>query len=249
MTAPHGDRHTELALRLNDVASHIARVATSVGRDPQDIELVPVTKFHPVDDLEVLASCGVRVVGESREQEARDKHYHLHASGRRLAIDMIGQIQSKKTNHIARWAHRVHTVDRVKIARGLDNGMKRAIDAGERIGVENNVSRLPTFIQWSVDGDPARGGASEKELDDIADAVSSSEYLTLEGLMVVPPRDKNPAQVFDYAAELSDLLYRKHGGHGGLSAGMSNDIDSAIAAGSTVVRVGTAILGSRPVTL
>ena len=128
--------------------------------------------------------------------------------------------------------------------------MKRALDAGDRVSSEHeNVDQLPVFIQWSADGDPSRGGAKENDLDSLADAINSSQYLTLEGLMVVPPRDDDSAEVFARAAELSEAIRQKHGGRGGLSAGMSGDLEKAIAAGSTVVRVGTAILGSRPVTL
>ena len=187
---------------------------------------------------------------KNREQEARDKARRLGENGVGLHIDMIGQVQSKKTNHIARWAHRVHTVDRLKIVHGLDNGVKRALDAGDRVSSEHeNVDQLPVFIQWSADGDPSRGGAKENDLDSLADAINSSQYLTLEGLMVVPPRDDDSAEVFARAAELSEAIRQKYGGCGGLSAGMSGDLENAIATGSTVVRVGTAILGSRPVTL
>ncbi len=250
MMATYEERKAELSSRLDEVSRRIARAAESGGRDPKDIELLPVTKFHPYEDLQALADCGVTVVGENREQEAREKARRLHEAGVGLHIDMIGQVQSKKTNHIARWAHRVHTVDRLKIVHGLDNGMKRALDAGDRVSTQHeNADQLPVFLQWSADGDPSRGGASEDDLDSLAEAVNSSQYLTLEGLMVVPPRDDDSAQIFARAAELSEAIRQKHGGHGGLSAGMSGDLESAIAAGSTVVRVGTAILGSRPVTL
>lgn len=250
MMATYEERKAELSSRLNEVSRRIARAAESAGRNPDDIELLPVTKFHPCEDLQALAECGVTVVGENREQEARDKAHRLREAGVSLRIDMIGQVQSKKANHIARWAHRVHTVDRLKVVHGLDNGMERALDAGDRVSPEHeNDDQLPVFIQWSADGDPSRGGASEDDLDSLADAVNSSHYLALEGLMVVPPRDYDSAQVFSRAAELSDAIRHKHGGRGGLSAGMSGDLENAIAAGSTVVRVGTAILGSRPVTL
>ena len=250
MMATYEERKAELSSRLDEVSRRITRAAESVGRDPKDIELLPVTKFHPYEDLQALADCGVTVVGENREQEARDKARRLGENGVGLHIDMIGQVQSKKTNHIARWAHRVHTVDRLKIVHGLDNGIKRAVDAGERVSTEHeNVDQLPVFIQWSADGDPSRGGAKEDDLDSLADAINSSQYLTLEGLMVVPPRDDDSAEVFARAAELSEAIRQKYGGCGGLSAGMSGDLENAIATGSTVVRVGTAILGSRPVTL
>ena len=250
MMATYDERKAELSSRLDEVSRRIARAAESVGRDPKDIELLPVTKFHPYEDLQALADCGVTVVGENREQEARDKARRLGENGVGLHIDMIGQVQSKKTNHIARWAHRVHTVDRLKIVQGLDNGVMRALDAGDRVSSEHeNVDQLPVFIQWSADGDPSRGGAKENDLDSLADAINSSQYLTLEGLMVVPPRDDDSAEVFARAAELSEAIRQKYGGCGGLSAGMSGDLENAIATGSTVVRVGTAILGSRPVTL
>lgn len=166
MRTTYEERRAELSSRLDEVSRRIARAAESAGRDPKDIELLPVTKFHPYEDLQVLADCGVTAVGENREQEARDKANRLYEAGVSLHLEMIGQVQSKKTNHIARWAHRVHTVDRLKIVHGLDSGMKRALDGGDRVSTERgNAGQLPVFLQWSADGDPSRGGASEDDLD------------------------------------------------------------------------------------
>lgn len=236
-------RAEELRTSYSTVRDRIDRIAESAGRNPSDIELLPVTKFHPVEDLKLLASLGVKCVGENREQEARSKASEVATLG--LHIDMIGQIQSNKINHVARWAHRVHTVDSAELARGLDRGVGIALERGVRVG----SATIGAFVQWSVDGDPSRGGATAESLDAIADVIAESEHLELAGLMVVPPLDCSPSAVFDEARHLSDRLRVAHGGAGGLSAGMSGDLETAIQFGSTLVRVGTAILGSRPVHL
>ena len=239
----HDPRTAQLAENLNSVRHRIAELARDAGRDPRDIELLPVSKFHPAEDVQRLAALGVSAVGENREQEARDKAEFLSVHKTALAIDMIGQIQSKKCAAIARWAHRVHTVDRLKLVNKLDRGVAQAVDEGER-----ESRRLSVFVQWSADGDPQRGGATTDQLDELADAIAQSEHLHLLGLMVVPPLDSDAQTIFTQAAMLSGRLQSQHGAAGELSAGMTSDLPAAIAAGSTLVRVGTAIMGPRPIT-
>lgn len=223
-------RKDELQTGLDRVRARIAAAEKAAGRAPGSVQLLPVSKFHPASDIRLLAELGITDFGENREQEARAKAGELPD----LSFHMIGQIQSKKTNAIARWAACVHSVDSVRVAERLDRGVQRAIDNGDR-----PPGALPIYVQWSTDGDTSRGGALEADLPAIADAVSRAENLNLQGLMCVAPKGVDPAPAFEKARELA--------GGSRLSAGMSGDLEEAVAAGSDVVRVGTEIFGKRPI--
>lgn len=218
--------------RLEELRSNLAAVRRSVG---DRVEILPVTKFHPASDLELLYELGVRAVGENREQEAREKA----AACPQMDVWMIGQIQSKKCNSIARWAAGVQSVDSLKIVHGLERGMRNAQ------GTRTKGDTLPCYIQLSFDGDPDRGGCSEDNLGELVAAIRESEHLKLVGFMVVPPLGTDATEVFRWAHALCQEYSTEEPLK--LSAGMSGDMHEAIAAGSDVVRVGTAILGSRPV--
>ena len=224
------DRAAQIARNLQQVRR---RIALAGGAD-----LLPITKFHPAQDIALMRQFGVDAVGENREQEAKAKHAEL---GGRPAIHMVGQIQTKKANSVARWAAAVHTVDSVKLAEALDRGAGLALERGDR------EDTLPVLIQYSADGDPSRGGAVAEKIDELADRVSNSANLELRGLMTVPPLNHDPAEVFATGRELLDSFADRVVGVPVYSAGMSQDLETAIAHGSTLVRVGTDIMGPRPV--
>lgn len=222
------NRREELERNLKTVRERIDAVAG--GRR---VQLLPVTKFHPASDLRLLAELGMTDVAENREQEARAKAAEVPET----RIHMVGQIQSKKANAVARWAAAVHSVDSLKLVAGLDRGVTLAQERGER-----GPGALPCFVQFSADGDDARGGAGEDDVGTLAAAIAESPHLKLAGVMCVPPLHSDSAAVFAQARALTDRL-----GEGLLlSAGMSADLETAITSGSDIVRVGTAILGSRP---
>lgn len=233
-------RAEELEQNLRSVQERIREAERAAGRERGSVLLLPVTKFHPVEDVEILGKLGVALVGENREQEARAKAEHLAGEGPGIA--MIGQIQSKKANAVARWAAQVHSLDSVKLARGLDRGVGLALERGDRTSAV-----LPCMVQVSADGDTARGGVGYEGLDEVADAVASAEHLELAGLMVVPPLGWDAEAVFSTARERADALGQRLGRDMLLSAGMSGDFEQAIACGSDIVRVGTGVLGQRPV--
>lgn len=237
-------RTAELAERLSATRERLDAARAAAGRT-DEVDLVVVTKFHPVADVARLARLGVRDLGENRVQEAAAKVADL-ADGYPdleggVRWNMIGHIQSNKAAAVAGWADRVHSVDSVKVANGLDRGRGRA--AGEREG----VGPLPVLLQLSLDGDTSRGGVAREGLAALADHVAGLDHLRLAGLMVVPPLEGDPAAHFADAAALAAVLRRDHPGADEFSAGMSGDLEAAVAAGSTCVRVGTAILGPRPV--
>lgn len=229
------NRKQELADNLAATKEHISAIAAEHERPAP--QLLVVTKFHPAEDIALLAELGVEDVAENREQEARAKAQELE----QLRFHMIGQIQTKKANHVARWATSVHSVDSVKLANALDRGVSLAKERGQR---ENN---LPIFIQVSADGDTSRGGVIREELDEVIEAVEAAEHLEFAGLMVVPPLDADAQEVFSTVRADVDRLSERLGRQLKLSAGMSADMDAAIAAGTDIVRVGTSIMGKRPV--
>ncbi|PAY24335.1 YggS family pyridoxal phosphate-dependent enzyme [Dietzia natronolimnaea] len=237
-------RTEELAARLAETRERLDAALAAAGRQ-DGVDLVVVTKFHPVGDVARLARLGVRDLGENRVQEAAAKVADLSATepdlARAVRWNMIGHIQSNKAAAVAGWADRVHSVDSVKVASGLDKGRGRAAADGDHPGV------LPVLLQLSLDGDTSRGGVARDDLPALADHVAGLDHLRLAGLMVVPPLSGPPAAHFAEAARVAEELRRDHPGAREFSAGMSGDLESAIAAGSTCVRVGTAILGPRPV--
>ena len=224
-------RYREISAGLERVRARIDAVAD------HPVSLLPVTKFHPISDILILHELGVKEVGENREQEAREKHQAFP----QMNYHMIGQIQRKKINSIARWAHVVQSVDSVDIAIGLNRGVELAIERGDRPDGPLNV-----FVQLSLDGDPDRGGCAAENLDELVTVATEQRYLRLDGLMCVPPVDTDPAAGFATAREIKEGLEKQLGRVLQFSAGMSHDLEIAIKNGSTLVRVGTDILGNRP---
>ena len=220
----------ELAHRLRDVRR---RIAVAGGAD-----LLPITKFHPVEAIQTLAEFGIGAVGENREQEAKSKYEVLQGHPE---IHMVGQIQTKKANSVARWAAAVHTVDSLKLLHALDRGAQLALERGDRL------EKLPILLQYSADGDPERGGAVVEEISELADAAAQCEHVELRGLMTVPPLEADAAKAFASGRKLLDKIADRVVGVPVYSAGMSQDLEIAIAEGSTLVRVGTDIMGPRPV--
>lgn len=227
----------ELQRNLEQTFELIRQEARENGRDPQEITLLPVTKFHPVEAIAQLAALGETDVAENREQEARDKAEKLPD----VRFHMIGQVQTKKANSVARWAHSVHSLDSIKLADALERGISLAKEREQRPA----DFVLPVFLQLSVDGDSSRGGV--QDLEELAAHVDKLTQLELAGIMVVPPLDADASEVFREARALCDALAARFGRALRLSAGMSADLDKAIAAGSDIVRVGTSIMGQRPV--
>jgi pyridoxal phosphate enzyme (YggS family) len=233
-----GDRRrAELVSALGAVRARIAAACSAAGRDPRAVTLIAVTKTYPATDVAALVALGVQDVGESRDQEASAKVVETA----RLLGDQppptwhfVGQLQSRKCRSVAGYADVVHSVDRPKLVRALADA------AGEL-----RDRPLAVFIQVSLDGDPERGGVPIEQLPRLADAVVARPELQLRGLMAVPPLGSDANREFARLAELSAVLRERHPGAEGLSAGMSGDLEAAIAHGATHVRVGTALLGRR----
>jgi pyridoxal phosphate enzyme (YggS family) len=225
-------RTAELSAALAAVETRIAAACSAAGRDRAGVTLVVVTKTYPGDDVARLAALGVRDVGENREQEGAAKH--AECAGLGLGWHFIGQLQTNKARSVAGWADLVHSVDRSPLVAALARGAERA----GRV--------LDCLVQVSLDGDPARGGVPLQELPALAEAVAGASALRLRGVMAVAPLGADPFAAFAVLPRLLDEVRRVAPGADVVSAGMSGDLEAAVACGATHLRVGTAILGRRP---
>jgi len=227
---------TDLAANLDAVRARIDAAARAAGRDPSSVALLAVSKTWPADDVRALAALGQREFGENRAQEVLGKAGEL--GDLPIRWHFIGQLQRNKAAAVARLGAVVHTVDRASLARTLD----RAGQDGER-----PVEVLVQVDLGGVAGElAARGGAAPDDVPELADLVASCTGLRLCGLMAVAPRGEEPRPAFDRLAALAARVRLDHPEAVELSAGMSGDLEDAVAAGATVVRVGTALFGDRP---
>lgn len=228
-------RRAVLAAALARVAERVDRACASAGRRREEVSLVVVTKYFPVADVELLAALGVTDIGESRDQEAADKLARLPPPVRAgLGVHFVGQVQTRKAASVARYADAVHSVDRSKLVTALSRG---AVAAGRSLDV---------LVQVSLDGDPGRGGMALSGVGALADQVAAADALRLRGVMAVAPLGADPARAFATLAEAASGIQAKHVEATWISAGMSADLEAAVANGATHLRVGTAILGPRP---
>ncbi|QDQ95853.1 YggS family pyridoxal phosphate-dependent enzyme [Rhodococcus sp. WB9] len=234
----------EIEAALGAVRARLDAACRDAGRDPAEVSLLPVTKFFPESDARILYDLGCREFGESREQEATAKiaEFRTAVTDPSVRWHMIGHLQRNKAKAVAHWAYAIHSVDSERLVGALGRAATAALEAGER------PEPLRVLLQVSLDGDPQRGGAGIADLEHLAAQVQSSPGLEYRGLMAVPPIDADPDAAFEELEKIHARLRRDHPDATDLSAGMTNDLEHAVRHGSTCVRVGTALLGSRPIT-
>lgn len=241
---PEAARLGELAAALVTVRDRIAAACTAAGRDPAEVRLLPVTKNFPARDVALLTDLGQFDAAEARAAEAAAKVAEV--SVLRPAADvrwhMIGRVQRNKARLVAQWAVQVQSVDSARLV----DALARAVGAAQQTGQRR--AALGVLVQVSLDGDPARGGCPLAELEMLADRVAATPELRLEGVMAVAPLCVDPGAAFATLSDAATRLRRSHPDAVELSAGMSGDLEQAIGYGSTCVRVGTALLGERPLT-
>jgi PLP dependent protein len=231
-------RTAELAARLEAVRRRISSAAAAAGRAGQLPTLIVVTKFHPVEDIRRLASLGVTDVGENRDQEAAGKAETLADCG--LTWHFVGQLQTKKAKSVVRYAAAVHSVDRPQLVDALARAVQNQQPGSGR-------APLDCFIQVSLEDDAGehRGGAAPADVALLADRIAAVEGLRLAGVMAVAPLGVPPEPAFEKLAGVSARLVAQHPAATAISAGMSQDLEAAIAFGATHLRIGSDILGSR----
>jgi pyridoxal phosphate enzyme (YggS family) len=240
-------RQRELADALSALRARLVRAADAVGRNADEIELLPITKFFPASDVLILRNLGCREFGESREQEASGKSAEVGAvlKAEPIRWHMVGRIQRNKARSIAGWAYAAHSVDSARVIAALNRAATEALEQGRR------ADPLRVYLQLSLDGDESRGGVDigrPDSVDELCAAVETADGLQFVGLMAIPPLDADPDDAFARLQEEKERVQKAYERPLGLSAGMSGDLESAVKHGSTCVRVGTALLGPRPLT-
>lgn len=216
----------------NQVLQHIADACKQAQRAPETVQLLAVSKTHPSESLREMYQTGQRAFGENYLQEALDKIENLND----LAIEwhFIGHVQRNKTKHLAASFAWVHGVDRLMIAERLSKQR------------EANQAALNICLQVNIDAQESKDGCQPNEVAELVKNISLLPHLKLRGLMVIPA--PNHTQAFADAKQLFDAVKQEHAqpeDWDTLSMGMSGDMTAAIAAGSTMVRVGTALFGAR----
>ena len=216
----------------NQVLQHIADACKQAQREPETVQLLAVSKTHPSESLREMYQTGQRAFGENYLQEALDKIEKLND----LAIEwhFIGHVQRNKTKHLAASFAWVHGVDRLMIAERLSKQR------------EADQAALNICLQVNIDAQESKDGCQPNEVAELVKNISQLPHLKLRGLMVIPA--PNNTHAFADAKQLFDAVKQQHAqpeDWDTLSMGMSGDMVEAIAAGSTMVRVGTALFGAR----
>ena len=231
--------YEEFVRRADVVRAQIAAACAAAGRDPATVELLAVTKTHPVAAADYAARYGLRAVGENRVQEAAEKRSLCAAPT--LLWELIGHLQSNKAKLAATHFDRVQSVDSEKLLNHLDR-------ATAELG-----KSLPVLLQINAGRDPAKFGAELEDAPRLLELALTKKNLRIDGLMTIAPLGATPAEAADHAqrtfnqlrALRDDLAARFQIPLRELSMGMSGDLAPAIAAGSTQVRVGSALYGAR----
>ncbi|MCX4504722.1 YggS family pyridoxal phosphate-dependent enzyme [Streptomyces anulatus] len=234
------DRKAQLAANLAQVEERIASSCAAAGRKREEVTLIVVTKTYPASDVRILHELGVRHVAENRDQDAAPKA--TACADLSLTWHFVGQLQTNKVRSVTSYADIVQSVDRTKLVTALSAAAVR----GER--------ELGCLIQVALDAESGargeRGGVAPDGIEELAAAIGAAPGLRLDGLMTVAPLAGEYAgrqrAAFDRLMEISSRLRAGHPAANMVSAGMSGDLEDAVAAGATHVRVGTAVLGVRP---
>mgnify|MGYP001822236339 CR=1 FL=1 len=223
-----------IAANITKVLESVSTSAAKYGRDASDITVLAVSKTHPASAVRAAAACGLAQFGENYLQEAEEKI--AACADLDLVWHFIGPLQSNKTRRIAACFDWVHSVDRAKLL--------------QRLNEQRDVHRSPLNIclQVNVSGEASKAGVAPGELPALLDLAAELPRLRLRGLMAIPAPAAGFTEqkaAFDELAALMAAARERHPSMDTLSMGMSGDMEAAIAAGSTLLRVGTAIFGPR----
>ena len=222
---------TDLVQNFSSIGKRIASAARRVGRDPNEIKLVAVSKTHPSDAIRSAIVAGQFIFGENKVQEAESKIDEVGRDG--IEWHLIGHLQSNKARKAVQLFDVIQSVDSLELARRL-----------ERICIEEGRGSLSVFAQVDLAGEETKSGILESELPKLVEYLVSSERLKVRGLMVLPPYFEDLEATRPFFQRLREIRDRVLPG-GELSMGMSHDFEVAIEEGATIVRVGTAIFGKR----
>ncbi|USD65617.1 YggS family pyridoxal phosphate-dependent enzyme [Vibrio sp. SCSIO 43136] len=223
---------------IEHITAQIRSYEQKFGRASGSAQLLAVSKTKPIEAIEAAIEAGQRAFGENYVQEGVDKvnHFAQQNNNQSLEWHFIGPIQSNKTRPIAENFDWVHSIDRSKIAQRLND--QRPSD----------LPPLQVMIQVNTSGEESKSGTSDDEVMELAALIDSLPNLTLRGLMSIPANVSDytsQLKAFNHLARLKDKLAQNYPQVDMLSMGMTGDMEAAIEAGSTMVRIGTAIFGAR----
>ena len=224
----------ELCKNLDVLLTDIRRCEQAHGRQPGSVQLLAVSKTKPHAMIEEALQCGQRHFGENYAQEFAEKTAALNSN--QIDWHFIGPLQSNKTQLIAPYANWVHSIGRIKIARRLSAQRPK------------QMRPLNICLQVNIDDEPEKSGIAANQLQGLAQQVSELEHIHLRGLMCIPKPCSNfddQRRAFARLRQMLEALNKKGFQLDTLSMGMSGDYSAAIAEGATIVRVGTAIFGTR----
>ncbi|MFD7454758.1 YggS family pyridoxal phosphate-dependent enzyme [Kitasatospora sp. NPDC059827] len=233
-------RYEQLGTNLDVVERRIVDACAAAGRPREDVSLIVVTKTYPAEDSALLAGLGVTDVAENRDQDAAPKAEQCRNLP--LSWHFVGQLQTNKVRSVVRYANHVHSVDRLRLVESLS----AAVLKSER-------PELGCLVQVALDKEHGEGahraGVAPEDVAELTDAIADTPGLRLDGVMTVAPLAGplagDPVRAFERLAEIATAVRAAHPAATMVSAGMSGDLEQAIAAGATHVRVGTAVLGVR----
>lgn len=229
---------TSIKQNINQITLQIENSVKKCARRPNSVQLLAVSKTKPIKLLEQAMAVGQRAFGENYVQEGVEKVQYFQSNHADIALEwhFIGPIQSNKTRPIAEHFDWVHSVDRLKIAQRLNEQRP------------NNLGELNVLIQVNISSEESKSGTTSEEVMELAAAINEMPNLTLRGLMSIPANVSNYDEqlaAFTQLASIQNQLRAQYPQVDTLSMGMSGDMDAAIEAGSTMVRIGTAIFGTR----
>ena len=223
-------RSDELAANLDALEQRVAAACAATGRARDEVAVVAVSKTWPESDVALLRDLGVGDFGENRDAEAARKAAEVPD----VRWHFVGTVQTNKANSISAYADVVHSLDRTALVDALSKG---AVRAGRVIDV---------LVQVDLDETPHRGGVRPDDAIALADLAAAAAGLRLAGVMAIAPLGSDPAPAFNRLAVVAQEVRRSHPDATILSAGMSADLEAAVAAGANLLRVGTALFGTRP---
>ncbi|NUS00741.1 MAG: YggS family pyridoxal phosphate-dependent enzyme [Kribbellaceae bacterium] len=230
-------RAGELRANLEHVQERIEKACQAAGRARDEVTLVAITKTFPVSDVRALAGLGITDVGENREQELKVKAPDCPD----LTWHFVGQLQSKKSRSVARYASVVHSVDRPSLVDALS---KAAVAEQKSLRCLIQVS-LAAYGSADAATGASRGGVEPSDVLELAAAVAAADGLEIGGVMAVAPLGSDAGEAFAGLHEVASRLRSEHPGADWISAGMTGDLEAAIRHGATHVRLGRALLGTR----
>ena len=228
------NRLSEIQSNLEIIQTRIKNACSAAGRDISEITLIAVTKTYPASDVDLLKQLGIENVGENRDQEASAKKLEVKSE---FKWHFIGQLQSNKAKSVVNYADLIHSVDRWSLAKEIQKSAQ-GIDKVQQVLIQVDLDQSGP--------DPTRGGIWPAELRELAQLINQASHLELMGLMSVAPLGEKSELAFARLKEIRVDFLKENPGAQILSAGMSDDLESAILHGATHLRIGSALLGERP---